>query len=149
MQTMSLRSKTPLTLIGRPSENDKAGRFIPYINVLHSERIPQPIFAAALTGAPWRFLKIPYKVLNLTEDALLGYVKWRCQFHFSKTKGLCYLFGNITGFEWVKAPNQIIDLDTRGRVVGTKVQATPSGSGSLMIDNKTIPGSSSMKPGKS
>jgi hypothetical protein len=141
MQIMSLRSKTLLNLIGRGRKCDKDGRFIPYIRVLHSQTVPQPIFAAVLTGAPWRWLTIPDQVLSRSEEAQLGYVKWRCQFHFREVKGLCYLFGNITGFEFVKSPTEILLLDTRGRVTGKSEQETPSGHGSLRIGNKTIPGS--------
>lgn len=139
MQIMSLRSRTPLSLIGKPRECDKNGRFIGYINVLHSQTVPQPIFAAVLTAAPWRWLTIPGGVLLRSEEAQLGYVKWRCQFHFREVKGLCFLFGNITGFEWAKAPDEIVVLDTRGRVIGMAGQETPSGRGSLIIGNKTIP----------
>jgi hypothetical protein len=131
----------PLPFIGKPREYDKNGRFIRYINVLHSQRVPSPIFAAIFTGAPWRWLKFPDEVLRRSDEAQLGYVRWRCQFHFREVTGLCYLFGNITGFEWVKTPNQIVVLDTRGRVVGTTEQETPSGHGSLRIGNKVIPDS--------
>jgi hypothetical protein len=54
---------------------------------------------------------------------------------------LHYLFGRITGFEFVKAPSEIVVLDTRGRVIGKAGQETPSGHGSLTIGNKTIQGS--------
>ncbi len=135
MQTMSLRTRTPLLFIGKPREYDKNGRFIRHISVLHSERVPRPIFAAVITGAPWRWLKFPDEVLRRSYEAQLGYVKWRCQFHFREVRGLCYLFGNIIGFEWVKAPDEIVVLDTRGRVVGNAKQETPSGHGSLTIGN--------------
>jgi hypothetical protein len=131
----------PLPFIGRGRRYDKDGRFTPYIRVLHSQTVPQPIFAAVLTGAPWRWLTIPERVLSRSEEAKLGYVKWRCQFHYREVKGLCFCFGRITGFEFVKAPNQIVVLDVRGRVVGVTEQETPSGYGSLRIGNKTIPGS--------
>ena len=141
MQIMSLRNKTPLNLIGRGRKYDKDGNFLPYINVLHSKEIPQPIFAAVLTGAPWRWLRLPDEVLRRNDEAQLGYVKWRCQFHYRETRGLCYCFGRITGFEFVKAPNEIVALDTRGRVIGKTEKESPSGHGSLTIGNKTVPGS--------
>jgi hypothetical protein len=141
MQIMSLRTKTPLDLIGRGRKCDKDGRFIPYIHVLHSQTVPQPIFAAVLTGAPWRWLTIPERVSGRSQEAQLGYVKWRCQFHFREVKGLCYCFGRITGFEFAIAPDEIVVLDTRGGVVDKTAQVTPSGHGSLTIGNKTIPGS--------
>jgi hypothetical protein len=141
MPTLSLRWKTPLTLIGRGREYNKDGSFRPYINVLRSQLFPQPIFAAVITKAPWRWLRFPDEVLRRSEEAQLGYVKWRCQYHFRATNGQCYLFGRITGFEWVKTPNEIVVLDTRGRVVGKAEQATPSGHGSLRIGNKTLPDS--------
>src|ERR1017187_2404715 len=141
MPTMSLRWKTPMTLIGRGREFDKNGGFIPYINVLRSQLFPQPIFAAALTGAPWRWLRLPDEVLRRGEEAQLGYVRWRCQCHYRATNGQCYFFGRITGFEWIKAPDEVVILDTRGRVVGKTEQVTPSGHGSLKIGNTTIRGS--------
>src|ERR1017187_5827938 len=113
MPIMSLRTKTPLNHIGRGRKCDKDGRFIPYIRVLHSQSVPQPIFAAVLTGAPWRWLRLPDEVLRRSEEAQLGYVKWRCQFHFREVKGLCFCFGNITGFEFVRAPNDIVVLNVR------------------------------------
>lgn len=139
MTTMSSRWKTPLTFIGRGRRYDNDGRFVPYINVLHSDRVASPIFAAVFTGAPWRWLSFPDEVLHRSDEAQLGYVRWRCQHHFQETKGQCYLFGRITGFEWIKAPDKIIVLETRGWVVGTAEQESPSGHGSLRIGNKTIP----------
>lgn len=130
---MSSRWKTPLTLIGRPREYDQDGRFISYINVLRSQLFPRPIFAAVITKAPWRWLSFPDEVLHRSEEAQLGYVRWRCQHHFRATNGQCNLFGKITGFEWVKAPDQIVVLDVRGRVVGRAERETPAGHGSLRI----------------
>ena len=51
------------------------------------------------------------------------------------------LIRSPVGFEFVKAPDEIVVLDTRGRVVGTAQQATPSGHGRLTIGNKTLPDS--------
>ena len=140
MAIMSLRRRMPMPFIGRGRSHDEFGRFIPYIRVLHSLKVPQPIFAAILTGANWRWLHLPDEVLRRTEEAQLGYVRWRCQHHFREVKGLCYCFGRITGFEFVKAPDEIVVLDTRGRVIGKTEQESPSGHGSLRIRNKTIPG---------
>jgi hypothetical protein len=78
MQIMSLRNKTPLDFIGRGCRYDKDGRFIPYISVLHSQTVPQPIFAAVLTAAPWRWLTIPDRVLSRSEEAQLGYGHDKC-----------------------------------------------------------------------
>lgn len=139
--TMSIRWKTPLPLIGKSSRYDEDGHFVPYINVLHSERVPRPIFAAVFTGAPWRWLIFPCEVLRRSYEAQLGYVRWRCQHHFRATNGKCYLFGKIVAFEFVKAPDEIVVLDARGRVVGKTEQETPAGHGSLRIGNKTIPDS--------
>jgi hypothetical protein len=136
---MSIRWKTPLPFIGKGRSYDQDGRFVPYINVLHSERVPRPIFAAVFTGAPWRWLSFPDEVLRRSDEAQRGYVRWRCQHHFRATNGQCYLFGRITAFEWVKAPNQIAQLDTRGRMIGKAEQETPSGHGSLRIGNRAIP----------
>ena len=141
MTTMSSRWKTPLPFIGKGRRCDKDGRFVPYINVLHSERVPRPIFAAIFTGAPWRWLSFPDEVLHRNDEAQLGYVRWRCQHHFRATNGQCYLFGRITGFEWVRAPDQIVVLDIRGRIVEKTEQETPAGHGSLKIGHKTIPDS--------
>src|ERR1019366_5915884 len=107
------RSKMPETWIGLPNKTDENGnpRFCPYIRVLHSQIIPQPIFAAIITGAPWRWLQIPPNVLTRTEDAQCGYVRWRCRMHYREMMGTCYLFGNITGFEWVKSPSEVLVFD--------------------------------------
>lgn len=133
--TISGTLRTASTSIGRSSE---AVPFRPYIRVLHSERVPQPIFAAVLTGAPWRWLTIHDDVLGRSEEAQLGYVRWRFRTHFRDTSGRCYLFGNITGFEWVKAPNEIVVLDVHGRVTDVKQQASSIGTGSLSIGNKVL-----------
>ena len=137
------RSRMPVPWIGLPNKTDGHGtrRFSPYIRVLHSQRVPQPIFAAVITGAPWRWLQIPDHVLTCTEDAQLSYVKWRCRMHYREMMGTCYLFGNITGFEWVRTPNEVVVLDTRGQVVGKREQETPAGHGSLRIGNRAVPDS--------
>lgn len=135
------RSKMPVTWIGLPRKRDENEnpRFTPYIRVLHSQLFPQPISAAVLTGAPWRWLQIPDHVLTRTEEAQLGYVKWRCGMHYREMLGTCYLWGEITGYEFIKSPTEVVVLDVRGRVVGKAEQETPSGHGSLRIGNKTIP----------
>jgi hypothetical protein len=141
MPTSFPRWKTSIPLIGKPHEYNANGQFIRYINVLHSERVPSPIFAAIFSGAPWRWLQIPDEVLRRRNEAQFGYVRWRCRNHFDATEGRCYLFGRITGFEWVKAQNDIVVLDSHGRVVSKVEQETPFGRGSLTIGGKTIPGS--------
>jgi hypothetical protein len=133
----------PVTWIGLPSKTDAQGtpQFCPYIRILHSQPVPQPIFAAIITGAPWRWLQIPDHVLTRPEEAQLGYVRWRCRTHFRELLGTCYLFGDIVGFDWVKTPTEVVVVDTRGNVVGLKEHVTPAGGGTLRIGNKTIPGS--------
>ena len=113
-------------------------KFRPYIRVLHSERVPQPIFAAVLTRAPWRWLQIPDEVLRRNLQAQLSYVRWRCRTHFRDTAGRCYLFGSITGFEWVKSESEIIVLDIHGRVSAVAERASSSGTGTLSIGNKVL-----------
>ena len=141
MPTLFPRWRASLPLMGKPLEFDSNGNFNRYINVLHSERVPRPIFAAVFTGAPWRWLSFPNEVLRRSDEAQLGYVRWRCQHHFRATNGQCYLFGKIVAFEWVRAPDQIVVLDVRGRVVGKTEQETPAGHGILRIGNKAIPDS--------
>jgi len=100
--------------------------------------VPQPIFAAVLTGAPWRFLEIPSSVLRRTEQAQRGYVSWRCRTHYRETQGRCFLFGRITGFEWHKDAKESAILDIRGRVVAAKQKPSVPGTGSLTIGNKAV-----------
>jgi len=113
-------------------------KFRPYIRVLHSERVPQPIFSAVLTGAPWRWLQIPDEVQHRSLQAQLSYVRWRCRTHFNETSGRCYLFGSITGFEWVKSESEVVVLDIHGRVSALKERASSSGTGTLSIGNKVL-----------
>jgi hypothetical protein len=113
-------------------------KFRPHINVRHSQRVPQPIFAAVLSGAPWRFLHIPDSVLQRNEQAQRGYVAWRCRTHYRETQGRCFLFGTITGFEWVMSPRESIILDTHGRVVAARQKPAVPGTGSLTIGNKSV-----------
>jgi hypothetical protein len=113
-------------------------KFRPRINVRHSQRVPQPIFAAVLTGAPWRFLEIPDAVLRRGEQAQQGYVAWRCRTHYRETQGRCFLFGSITGFEWVRSQRESIIFDIHGRVTAAKQKPSVPGTGSLTIGNKAV-----------
>lgn len=128
-------SRTALTLNGR---NFETRPFRPHIRVLHSERIPQPIFAAVLTGSPWRWLSIPSEILKRSDDAQLGWVRWRCRTHYQQMGRRCYLFGRITGFEWVNAPNEVISLDVHGRPLGNHKNVSQSGAGYLLFRKKLL-----------
>jgi hypothetical protein len=86
-------------------------------------------------------LQFPEEVLQRSEVAQIDYLRWRCQSHFRTTKGQCHLFGNIIGYEWVKAPGDIVVLDTHGQVEDVAEHETPPGHGSLAIGKKTIPAS--------
>lgn len=63
---------------------------------------------------------------------------WRCRSHYRETQGRCFLFGTITGFEWVKSEKESVILDIRGRVVGSKQEPSVPGTGSLRIGNKSV-----------
>lgn len=117
---------------------EEEAKFRPHIYVRHSQSVPQPVFAAVFTGAPWRFLKIPATVLLRRDQAQQGYVSWRCRSHYRETQGRCFLFGTITGFEWVKSEKESVILDIRGRVVGSKQEPSVPGTGSLRIGNKSV-----------
>jgi hypothetical protein len=131
-----LGSKCCDRCVGMRTTHDDA--FRPYISVQHSERVPRPIFVAALTGAPWRFLQIPSSVMTRSEPAQLAYVSWRCRTHYRDEHGICYLFGRITAYEWVKGRMETITLDIRGRVTGVKTKPAPVGRGSVKIANKYV-----------
>ncbi len=128
-------SRTAPTLSGKSSDTRQ---FRPHIRVLHSQRIPQPIFAAVLTGSPWRWLCIPSEVLKRTDDAQLGWVRWRCRTHFQETRGRCYLFGRITGFEWVKASNEVLSFEAHGRQLRNHQNVSQSGGGYLLFRNELL-----------
>jgi hypothetical protein len=53
----------------------------------------------------------------------------------------CYLFGNLTGFEFVMSPTVVVVLDTRGTTVGAKKRVSPAGGRTLKIGNKEVPNS--------
>jgi hypothetical protein len=113
-------------------------QFRPHIYVRHSKSVPQPIFAAVLTGAPWRFLQIPDSVLQRSEQAQQGYVSWRCRTHYRETKGRCFLFGSITGFGWARSQMESVIFDIQGRVVTAKQKPSVPGAGRLTVGNKVV-----------
>ena len=112
--------------------------FRPYIRVLHSGRVPSPIFVAVLTGTPWRFLRIPTDILSRSASAQLGYVGWRCRTHYREAKGECFLLGRITGYEWIKSRSEVILLDVHGRRTRRAGKPSSLGIGRLNIGCKTV-----------
>jgi hypothetical protein len=112
--------------------------FRQYIYVKHSLRTPTSITAAAFSGAGWRFLYIPRLVRQRSEEALLGWVAWRARRHFHDSHGKLPLFGEITGYEWVKYRDSRISLDTRGKNPTKKSGVLKVGGPLLVIKNKSI-----------
>jgi hypothetical protein len=112
--------------------------FRPYIYVEHSLRIPTSITTAAFTGATWRFIKIPERVLRRETEAQRGWVAWRVRRHFRENNGECFLFGAIVGYRWQRESLDGIRFDTRGKVIGMAQQSFMPSSGSLTVRNKTL-----------
>jgi hypothetical protein len=71
--------------------------FEPYIRVRAESTRPASISMAAFTGAPWRFIYIPHKILWRTFEAQRGWVTWRIHKHYKQEGGECALFGHIVG----------------------------------------------------
>jgi hypothetical protein len=112
--------------------------FRPYIYVEHSLRIPTSITVAAFTGATWRFIKIPERVLRREAEAQRGWVAWRVRRHFLQNAGVLFLFGAIVGYRWQRNLLDGIRFDTRGKVIGMAQQSFIPSSGSLTVRNKTV-----------
>jgi hypothetical protein len=110
----------------------------PYIYVEHTLRVPTSITAAALTGARWRFVEIPGRVLRRDMEAQRGWVAWRVRRHFRENNGECFLFGSIVGYRWQRNSVDGIRFDTRGKVIGMAQQSFIPSSGSLTVRNKTV-----------
>jgi hypothetical protein len=83
-------------------------------------------------------LEIPDAVLQRGEQAQQGYVAWRCRTHYRETQGRCFLFGKITGFEWVTSQRESVIFDVRGRVVVAKQKPSVPGEGWMRIGNKAV-----------
>jgi hypothetical protein len=112
--------------------------FHPYIYVEHSLRRPTSITGAAFTGAPWRFIKLPKRVLDRPTDGQSGWVSWLVRTHFRENHGECFLFGRITGYRWQRTRDQSVLLDTRGRITGVKHESFAPPSGSITVGNKAV-----------
>jgi hypothetical protein len=70
----------------------------------------------AFTGALWRFIDIPHKILWRSLDAQRGWVVWRIRKHFKEERRECALFGHIIGYVWVRSNESRIQFDVRGRL---------------------------------
>ena len=112
--------------------------FHPYIYVEHSLRRPTSITGAAFTGAPWRFIKMPKRVLSRDVDGQSGWVSWRVRTHFRENNTECLLFGRITGYRWQQTRFGAVLLDIRGRIIGVKQESFAPPSGSITVGNKTV-----------
>jgi hypothetical protein len=124
-------------LCGGAEETSKR-RFSPYIHVEHSSLIPDSIITAAWTGAPWRFIAIPRWVLLRSEKAQQHWVSWRVRHHYRENGGKLFLFGDIVGYRWVKAPGVSVMIDTRGRFLIARTNDFKLGVGYLSVRDKKL-----------
>jgi hypothetical protein len=90
--------------------------FEPYIAVKTSSTRPTSISMAAFTGALWRFIDIPHKILWRSFEPQRGWVAWRIRKHRRENGGECALFGQIVGYVWVRSNESRIQFDVRGQL---------------------------------
>lgn len=90
--------------------------FAPYIELESSQSRPISITLAAFSGAGWRHIKIPPRILTRSLDQQRGWAAWRVQSHFKAERGLCPLFGIITGYRWYPFRRAFVCLDRCGRL---------------------------------
>lgn len=91
--------------------------FSPAILVTSSLQRPTSITVAAATGAGWRYLPIPARILLRTAEAQTGWVTWRVQTHFRHNQGKLCLFGDILGYVWRRSSVVRVQSDTRGQLL--------------------------------
>jgi hypothetical protein len=96
---------------------DEGYLFQPSIYVLTSLQIPTSISTAAITGAFWRHLDIPKRVLRRSLEAQRGWVSWRVKVHFKEKGGKCFLFGDIVGYKWFRSKGEQVWLNVHGNLL--------------------------------
>jgi len=79
--------------------------------------MPSSISAAAISGAGWRFINVPFHVLQKTTAEQYDWVGWRVQDHFRESKGECFLFGKITGYAYQLRREDYIRFDVEGNLI--------------------------------
>ncbi len=94
----------------------RQARFRPYIYVLTSESRPVNITAAAVIGPRLRFLYLEDELLRLPRPARIARVADRVQDHFRANLGKCLLFGDIVGYRFQIAYDEVLVLDVTGSV---------------------------------
>jgi hypothetical protein len=124
---------------GGTGQVDKAvNEFHPEIVVRTSQSRPQPIFAVAMKGGRWRFIAVPSDFKQRSDQEQLAWVKKTCRSHYIQSKGECLCFGSIIGYEWRKAENESVLLDTDGQIIATGKDPSTPGTASLTVGNKTV-----------
>jgi hypothetical protein len=122
-------------LCGGAEETSKR-RFSPYIHIEHSSLIPDSITTAAWTGAPWRFIAIPRWVLLRSEKAQRHWISWRVRQHYKAHGGKLFLFGDVTGYRWVKSSDVNVMLAHDGKIVATSAECFIPGVGYFSLPRK-------------
>ena len=85
--------------------------FHPYVYIQTERKFPTSISPAAWAGNTMKYL-------DFEELPELSQVQKLVRAHFVEMEGNCALYGRITGFIFVTAPNRGTLLDTEGNVLG-------------------------------
>jgi hypothetical protein len=86
--------------------------FRPYIYVEAERTRPTSIAMAAISGAPWRFIWIPRRILKRDHEQQRGWVSWCIRRHYRESNGECTLFGSILSYRWKFDPHNTLRFDT-------------------------------------
>jgi hypothetical protein len=91
--------------------------FQPYIYVYAERTRPTSIAMAAVSGAPWRYIEIPHRILSRGQEQQRAWVSWCVRTHYLRSHKELTLFGRILSYGWRLADGSTIRFDTQGRVV--------------------------------
>jgi len=116
-------------------EAEKKARkdFRPYILVETSLTRPTFITAAALCGFSMRYIHFKENRPH-TQQEIAETVKG----HYERNKGKCMLFGDITGYRFVKTFDESLLMDIEGNVLENKPGYVEPLSGGLKINGKNV-----------
>jgi hypothetical protein len=90
----------------------------PQIFVLSERSSPTSISAACWTGASWRYIHVPSRVIAKTKEEQYQWVGWCVQDHYRDSKGECFLFGKIERYAYRPTREVCIEFDIDGNLIG-------------------------------